>query len=259
MVSAGEPLDPETIGAWREATGLEPADGYGQTETGQVTANLAGEPVRLGSMGKPLPGMEVRIVGRRAAAARRLLPHLLLPLPRRRALRGRVVADRRPGHRRRRRLPLLRGPQRRHHQLLRLPDRPDRGRGRAPLPPRRRRRRRGRRPRPRARQRRPRDRRPPRRRARRRPRPRAAATTAKPRPPPTRPPASSTSSTSCRRRPAARSSAPSCAAEGARDDRRAWARRRRGPLKLAPGAERSGPSRATALAGCGRAPRRPGA
>jgi acyl-coenzyme A synthetase/AMP-(fatty) acid ligase len=61
MVSAGEPLDPETISAWREATGLEPADGYGQTETGQVTANLAGEPVRIGSMGKPLPGMEIRI------------------------------------------------------------------------------------------------------------------------------------------------------------------------------------------------------
>jgi acetyl-CoA synthetase len=61
MVSAGEPLDPETIGAWREATGLEPADGYGQTETGQVTANLAGEPVRLGSMGVPLPGMQIRI------------------------------------------------------------------------------------------------------------------------------------------------------------------------------------------------------
>jgi acyl-coenzyme A synthetase/AMP-(fatty) acid ligase len=61
MVSAGEPLDPETIGALREATGLEPADGYGQTETGQVTANLAGEKVRLGSMGKVLPGMEVRI------------------------------------------------------------------------------------------------------------------------------------------------------------------------------------------------------
>jgi acetyl-CoA synthetase len=61
MVSAGEPLDPETIAAWQEATGLEPADGYGQTETGQVTANLAGEPVRRGSMGKPLPGIEVRI------------------------------------------------------------------------------------------------------------------------------------------------------------------------------------------------------
>src|SRR6478609_1520883 len=62
MVSAGEPLDPETIAAFREATGLETADGYGQTETGQVTANLIGEPVRLGSMGKPLPGMETRIV-----------------------------------------------------------------------------------------------------------------------------------------------------------------------------------------------------
>jgi acyl-coenzyme A synthetase/AMP-(fatty) acid ligase len=61
MVSAGEPLDPETIAAFREATGLEPADGYGQTETGHVTANLVGEPVRQGSMGKPLPGMETRI------------------------------------------------------------------------------------------------------------------------------------------------------------------------------------------------------
>ncbi len=61
MVSAGEPLDPETIAAFREATGLEPADGYGQTETGQVTANLVGEPVKLGSMGKTLPGTETRI------------------------------------------------------------------------------------------------------------------------------------------------------------------------------------------------------
>ena len=62
MVSAGEPLDPETIAAFRAATGLEPADGYGQTETGQVTGNLAGEAVRQGSMGKPLPGIETRVV-----------------------------------------------------------------------------------------------------------------------------------------------------------------------------------------------------
>ena len=68
MVSAGEPLDPETIAAFRAATGLEPADGYGQTETGQVTGNLAGEPVRLGSMGKPLPGIEIRIAGAEEAA-----------------------------------------------------------------------------------------------------------------------------------------------------------------------------------------------
>jgi acetyl-CoA synthetase len=62
MVSAGEPLEPETIAAFREATGLEPADGYGQTETGHISGNLAGEPVRQGSMGKPLPGIETRIV-----------------------------------------------------------------------------------------------------------------------------------------------------------------------------------------------------
>ena len=62
MVSAGEPLDPETIAAFRETTRLEPADGYGQTETGHVAANQVGEPVRQGSMGRPLPGMDVRIV-----------------------------------------------------------------------------------------------------------------------------------------------------------------------------------------------------
>jgi acyl-coenzyme A synthetase/AMP-(fatty) acid ligase len=62
MVSAGEALEAETIAAFREATGLEPADGYGQTETGHVTGNLVGEPVRPGSMGKPLPGVAVRIV-----------------------------------------------------------------------------------------------------------------------------------------------------------------------------------------------------
>jgi acyl-coenzyme A synthetase/AMP-(fatty) acid ligase len=62
MVSAGEPLEAETIAAFRTATGLEPADGYGQTETGHVSGNLAGDEVRQGSMGKPLPGVETRIV-----------------------------------------------------------------------------------------------------------------------------------------------------------------------------------------------------
>jgi acyl-coenzyme A synthetase/AMP-(fatty) acid ligase len=61
MVSAGEPLDPETIAAFRTATGLEPADGYGQTETGHISGNLVGEQVRPGSMGRPLPGLETRI------------------------------------------------------------------------------------------------------------------------------------------------------------------------------------------------------
>src|SRR4051794_32413699 len=62
MVSAGEPLNPGVIDAFAEATGLEVADGYGQTETGQVTGNLVGDAVRAGSMGKPLPGIETRIV-----------------------------------------------------------------------------------------------------------------------------------------------------------------------------------------------------
>jgi acyl-coenzyme A synthetase/AMP-(fatty) acid ligase len=62
MVSAGEPLEAETIAAWRAATGLEVADGYGQTETGHVSGNHAGVPIREGSMGKPLPGLDVRLV-----------------------------------------------------------------------------------------------------------------------------------------------------------------------------------------------------
>jgi acyl-coenzyme A synthetase/AMP-(fatty) acid ligase len=62
MVSAGEPLEAETIAAFRDAMGVEPADGYGQTETGHVSGNLTGEPVKPGSMGKPLPGIETRII-----------------------------------------------------------------------------------------------------------------------------------------------------------------------------------------------------
>jgi acyl-coenzyme A synthetase/AMP-(fatty) acid ligase len=62
MVSAGEALEAETIAAFQGEMGLEPADGYGQTETGHISGNLAGEAVRPGSMGKPLPGIEVRVV-----------------------------------------------------------------------------------------------------------------------------------------------------------------------------------------------------
>ncbi len=61
LVAAGEALNPEVIDAWRSATGLEICDGYGQTETGHLTGNLVGDEVREGSMGKPLPGFELRI------------------------------------------------------------------------------------------------------------------------------------------------------------------------------------------------------
>lgn len=63
LVSAGEPLEAETVAAFREAMGVEPADGYGQTETGHIAGNLVGEPVVPGSMGRPLPGIETRIEG----------------------------------------------------------------------------------------------------------------------------------------------------------------------------------------------------
>jgi acyl-coenzyme A synthetase/AMP-(fatty) acid ligase len=61
MVSAGEALNPEVIEAWRQDTGLLIHDGYGQTETGHLTGNLVGEEVREGSMGRPLPGFDLRV------------------------------------------------------------------------------------------------------------------------------------------------------------------------------------------------------
>ena len=61
-VSAGEPLNPEVIRAWREATGLTVRDGYGQTETILLVGNHPGIPVRPGSMGLVMPGHEVEIV-----------------------------------------------------------------------------------------------------------------------------------------------------------------------------------------------------
>jgi len=62
-VSAGEPLNPEVIRAWREATGLTIRDGYGQTETILLVGNFPGLPVRPGSMGLPMPGHRVEVIG----------------------------------------------------------------------------------------------------------------------------------------------------------------------------------------------------
>ncbi len=61
LVAAGEALNPEVLRAFREGTGLEIRDGYGQTETGQLTGMPAGADVRPGSMGRPLPGIELRV------------------------------------------------------------------------------------------------------------------------------------------------------------------------------------------------------
>jgi acetyl-CoA synthetase len=61
MVAAGEALNPETLRVWRDATGLDIRDGYGQTETGQVTGMGIGTETRAGSMGRPLQGVRVGI------------------------------------------------------------------------------------------------------------------------------------------------------------------------------------------------------
>ncbi|MBV8220879.1 MAG: AMP-binding protein [Solirubrobacterales bacterium] len=61
LVAAGEALNPEVIRAFTDEIGLAIRDGYGQTETGQLTGNPVGEPVRPGSMGRPLPGVNLRV------------------------------------------------------------------------------------------------------------------------------------------------------------------------------------------------------
>ncbi len=61
-LSAGEPLNPEAIRMWKDITGTMVHDGYGQTETVNIVANVPGVEIRPGSMGKPVPGMDVQIV-----------------------------------------------------------------------------------------------------------------------------------------------------------------------------------------------------
>jgi acyl-coenzyme A synthetase/AMP-(fatty) acid ligase len=64
VISAGEPLNPEVIRVFREAMGMGIGDGYGQTETGAITGMRPDDddPARDGSMGRPLPGIEARVV-----------------------------------------------------------------------------------------------------------------------------------------------------------------------------------------------------
>jgi acetyl-CoA synthetase len=61
--SAGEPLNPEVIRAWKDGCGgLTVYDGYGQSETTVLVANYRTMPVRPGSMGKPVPGWDVEVL-----------------------------------------------------------------------------------------------------------------------------------------------------------------------------------------------------
>ncbi len=62
LVAAGEALNPEVLREWEQATGVQIRDGYGQTETGQLTAMPAGRPARPASMGTALPGVDLDVL-----------------------------------------------------------------------------------------------------------------------------------------------------------------------------------------------------
>jgi acetyl-CoA synthetase len=78
MVAAGEALNPEVQRAWREVTGLEIRDGYGQTETGQLTGMAANEQARPGSMGRALPGVALSVEEGELIADPRTVPTFCL-------------------------------------------------------------------------------------------------------------------------------------------------------------------------------------
>lgn len=62
ILGAGEPLNPEVIAAVERAWGLTIRDGFGQTETTLQVGNTPGQPVKAGSMGRPMPGVPVVLV-----------------------------------------------------------------------------------------------------------------------------------------------------------------------------------------------------
>ena len=62
VVGAGEPLNPEVIEQVRRAWGVTIRDGFGQTEMTLAVGNSPGQPVRAGSMGRPMPGYRVALL-----------------------------------------------------------------------------------------------------------------------------------------------------------------------------------------------------
>jgi acetyl-CoA synthetase len=62
VASAGEPLNPEVIEQVKTAWGLTIRDGFGQTETTALIGNPPGQPIKVGSMGRPLPGYVIDLI-----------------------------------------------------------------------------------------------------------------------------------------------------------------------------------------------------
>lgn len=70
VCGAGEPLNPEIIDQVKSAWGLTIRDGYGQTETTALAGNSPGQKVKVGSMGRPLPGYRVQVTDSDGHAAK---------------------------------------------------------------------------------------------------------------------------------------------------------------------------------------------
>ncbi|MDR3534138.1 MAG: AMP-binding protein [Rhodopila sp.] len=62
VLGAGEPLNPEVIDQVKAAWGLTIRDFYGQTETSAQVGNPPGQAIKAGSMGRPLPGFQIRLL-----------------------------------------------------------------------------------------------------------------------------------------------------------------------------------------------------
>ena len=62
LTSAGEPLNPEVIEQVKSAWGITIREGFGQTESTAMLGNPPGQPVRYGSMGRPLPGYAIDLL-----------------------------------------------------------------------------------------------------------------------------------------------------------------------------------------------------
>jgi acetyl-CoA synthetase len=62
FVSAGEPLNKEVIDVFREKFGITIREGYGQTETVCLACNYIGIEVKPGSMGRPMPGQDIKVM-----------------------------------------------------------------------------------------------------------------------------------------------------------------------------------------------------
>lgn len=81
-VSAGESVNPEVVTRWKQLTGVDLLDGYGQTETLMTILNYPCMPVKPGSMGKPMPGLAFEVIDDEGALkADGEVGHIAMALP----------------------------------------------------------------------------------------------------------------------------------------------------------------------------------